>query len=102
VNIFGNRLSDVDHRFKLLIKVRALALFDRYIYVDTSRFLMIRIVPSCVGYRCTATPLSWLPLECVEHRDLYIELSTLLENTARDIFIQNGWQCNLRIGPRSP
>jgi hypothetical protein len=31
-----------------------------------------------------------------------MEVSTRLEDTARDMFIQYGWQRNLRIGPPSP
>ncbi|KAM0849978.1 hypothetical protein ACQ4PT_053384 [Festuca glaucescens] len=52
-----------------------------------------------VIYRCTATLHSWLPLQRVEHRDLFTKVCTRLEDTARDIFSQHGWQRDARLGP---
>jgi hypothetical protein len=52
-----------------------------------------------VVYRCTATLRSWSPLQRVEWRDLFTEVCTRLEDTARDIFSQHGWRCDLRICP---
>jgi hypothetical protein len=39
-----------------------------------------------VIYQCTAMLRSWPSLYRVEHRDLFTEVSTRLEDTARDIF----------------
>ena len=37
-----------------------------------------------VIYSSTATLRSWSPLQRVEHRDLFTEVCTRLEDTARD------------------
>lgn len=102
-NIFGNWLNGVDHRFKLLIRVGAFAFIwslwlcrNDKVFNDKNSSLMQVI------YRCTATLRSWSSLQRVENRDLFMEVSTRLEDTASDIFIQHGWQHNLRIGPPSP
>ena len=50
-----------------------------------------------VIYICTATLRSWSPLQRVEHRDLFMEVSTRLEASAWDFYSQHGWQHNLRI-----
>jgi hypothetical protein len=42
-----------------------------------------------VIYWCTATLRSWLPLQRVEHQELF-KVSSRLEDTARDIFSQHG------------
>ena len=55
-----------------------------------------------VIYRCTATIRSWSPLQRVEYRDLFSEVSFRLEASARDFYSQHGWQHNLRIGPLPP
>jgi hypothetical protein len=52
-----------------------------------------------VIYRCTSTLRLWSPLQRMENRDLFMEVCTLLEATARDIFCPHGWPHNLRIGP---
>jgi hypothetical protein len=54
-----------------------------------------------VTYRCTATLRLWSPLKRVEHHNLFTEGSTRLEDTARDIFSQYGWQRDLQIKPPS-
>ena len=43
----------------------------------------------------------WLALHSVEHRDLFTEVYTRLEDTARDFLSQHGWQYNLLLGPPS-
>jgi hypothetical protein len=49
--------------------------------------------------RCTVTLRLWSPLQRLENRDLFMEVCTRLEATARDIFSPHGWPHNLRIGP---
>jgi hypothetical protein len=44
---------------------------------------------------CFAMLRLWLPLQHVVHRNLFTEVSTRLEDTARDIFFQHGWQRDL-------
>nr|XP_051181420.1 uncharacterized protein LOC127295499 [Lolium perenne] len=50
-----------------------------------------------VIYRCTNTLRLWSSLQRVEHRDLFTEVCSRLEATARDTFSLHGWQHNLRI-----
>jgi hypothetical protein len=44
-----------------------------------------------VIYRCTATLCSWLSLQHLEDRDLFMEVSTQLENSAKEFISQHGW-----------
>jgi hypothetical protein len=39
-----------------------------------------------VIYRCATTLRLWTPLQRAEHHDLFMELSTQLEDTTRNIF----------------
>ena len=101
-NIFGNWLN-VDPRFKLFSRVGAIAVIwslwlckNDKVFNDKNSSLMQVI------YRCTATLRSWSPLQRVEYRDLFMEVSSWLEASARDFFSQRGWQHNLRIGPPPP
>ena len=55
-----------------------------------------------VIYRCTATIRSWAPLQRVEHRDLFREVSARLEVATWEFYSQHGWQHNLRICPPPP
>jgi hypothetical protein len=50
-----------------------------------------------VVYRATALLRSWSPLQRLEDRDLCTEVSTLLENTAKEFISQHGWQHNRRL-----
>jgi hypothetical protein len=52
-----------------------------------------------VIYRCIGTLRLWSPLQRMKNRDLFMEVCTRLEATARDIFSLHGWQHNLRIEP---
>ena len=102
-NIFGNWLNGVDRRFKLLIRVGALAIIwslwlcrNDKVFNDKNSSLMQVI------YRSTATLRLWSPLQRAEHRDLFSEVCTRLETAARDFLSLHGWQHNLRIGPPPP
>jgi hypothetical protein len=50
-----------------------------------------------VIYRCTPMLCSWSPLQRFENRDLFMEVSTRLENMAKDFITQHGWQHSRRI-----
>ena len=52
-----------------------------------------------VIYKCTGTLRLWSSLQRVENRDLFTEVCTRLEATARDTFTQHGWQHDFRIDP---
>lgn len=76
----------MDVRFKRLIRMGAIAIIwslwlcrnDKIFNNTSSSFLQ-------VIYRCTAILRSWVPLQRVEHRDLFTKVSSRLEDAARDI-----------------
>jgi hypothetical protein len=97
-NFFGSWLNGVDRRYKTFIRVGAIAIIwslwlcrNDKIFHDTNS--------SClqVIYRSTALLRSWSLLQKPESRDLFMEVSTRLEDVAKDIFSQHGWRRNLRI-----
>jgi hypothetical protein len=99
-NIFGNWLHDIDLRFRMLIRVGALVVIwslwlcrNDKVFNDKNCSLLQGI------YRCTCILPLWSPLQRVENRDLFTEVCTRLETTARDISPPHGWPHNLRIGP---
>lgn len=97
-NIFGNWLFGIDVKYRILIRVGALAVIwslwlcrnDKVFNNKASSFLQ-------VIYRSTALLRLWTPLQRLEFRDLFAEVCTRLEDTARDIFSRHGWQRDLRI-----
>jgi hypothetical protein len=103
-NVFGNWLHGIDSRFKLLLRVGALAVIwalwlsrNDKIFNDKNCSLLQVI------YRCTGILRLWLPLQRMENRDLFTEVCTRLEDTARDTFSLHGWQHSLRIAaPPTP
>jgi hypothetical protein len=52
-----------------------------------------------VIYRCTALLRLWSPLQRLEDRGLFTEVSTRLKNTAKEFIFQHGWLHNRRIAP---
>jgi hypothetical protein len=102
-NIFGNCLNGIDYKYRILLRVGAMALIwslwlcrnDKVFNNKDSSLLQ-------VIYRCTGTLRIWSQLHRVEVHDLFTEVCTRLEDTARDLFSRHGWQHNLRIGPPSP
>ena len=90
-NIFGNWLNGVDPRFKLLVRVGAIAVIwslwlcrnDKVFNDKNASFMQ-------VIYRCTATIHSWSPLQRVEHRGLFSEVSFRLEASVRDFYSRHG------------
>jgi hypothetical protein len=102
-NIFGNWLNGVEVRFKNLIRVGAIAIIwslwlcrNDKVFNDKNSSLMQVI------HRSTATLRLWSSLQRVEDRDLFMEVSTRLENTAKDFIIQHGWLHSLRIAAPTP
>jgi hypothetical protein len=55
-----------------------------------------------VIYRSTAMLRLWSPLQRLEDRDLFMEVSTRLENSAKEFIIQHGWLHSLRIAAPLP
>jgi hypothetical protein len=51
-----------------------------------------------VIYQCTGTLRIWSHLHRLEDHGLFTEVCMRLEDTARHLFSQHGWQHNLRIG----
>jgi hypothetical protein len=82
-NISSNWLNGAFPRFKLLIRVEAIALFGRFGYVEMIRCLMIKksSLMRVVIYRCTTFLRSWSSLQHMENRDLFTEVSTRLKGT---------------------
>ena len=73
-------------------------LYGRSGYVEMTRFLII--LSSYAGYiqEYSYAPFVVSVATCGGHRDLFMEVCTRLEDTARDFLSQHGWQHNLRIG----
>ena len=99
-NIFGNWLNGVDNRFKILIRVGAIAVIwslwlcrnDKVFNNKMSSILQ-------VIYRCTGLLRSWSCLQRMENRDLFTEVSTRLEDVAKEFITRHGWLHNCRIAP---
>lgn len=91
-NIFGNWLHDIDHRFRTLI-VWSLWLCRNDKVFNDKNCSLLQVI-----YKCTYTLRSWSALHKVVNRDLFMEVCTRLDVTARNTFSQHGWQHNLRIG----
>jgi hypothetical protein len=99
-NIFGNWLHGIDYKYMILLRVGAMALIwslwlcrNDKVFNDKNCSLLQVI------YRCTGTLRVWSQLHRLEDHDLFMGLCTRLEDTARHLFSQHGWQHNLRIGP---
>jgi hypothetical protein len=99
-NIFGNWLHGIDLMFRTLIRVGALAVVwslwlcrNDKIFIDKNSSLL-QVISRCAGILRL-----WSPLEWMDHHDLFTEVCTRLEVTARDTFSLHGWPHNLRIAP---
>jgi hypothetical protein len=99
-NIFGNWLNGVDARFKVLIRVGAIAvLWSLWLcrngkVFDNKNSSLMQVI-----YRCTALLRSWSSLQRLEDRDLFTVVSSRLEETAKDFITQHGWLHSRRILP---
>jgi hypothetical protein len=90
-NVFGNWLHGIDLRFRMLIRVGTIAVIwslwlcrNDKVFEDKNCSLLQVI------YKCTDTLRLWSPLQRLENRDLFTEVCTQLEATARDIFPHMG------------
>jgi hypothetical protein len=86
-NIFGNWLHGIDIRFRMLIRVGALAVIwslwlcrNDKVFNDKN-YSLLQVI-----YRCTSILRLWSPLQRMEHRGLFTEVCTRLEATAGDTF----------------
>jgi hypothetical protein len=98
--ISRNWLHGIDLRFRTLIRVGALAIIwslwlcrNDKVFNDKNCSLLQVI------YRCTRILRLWSPSQRMENHDLFMEVYTWLEATARDTFSLHGWSHNLHIGP---
>jgi hypothetical protein len=99
-NIFGNWLNGVDCRFKTLIRVGAIAvIWSLWLCRNDKVFNNNNSTLMQVLYRCTALLRLWSSLQRLQDRDLFMEVSTRLEGTARELFTRHGWRHSLRIAP---
>jgi hypothetical protein len=97
-HIFGNWLNGVDHRFKILIRVGAIAIiWSLWLCRNDKVFNAANCSFMQVIYRCTALLRSWSPLQRMEDRDLFMEVSTRLEDVAKAFFTRHGWLHTHRI-----
>ena len=97
-NIFGNWLHGIDNKYKNLLRVGAIAIiWSLWLRRNNKVFDDINCSVLQVLYRCTHTLRVWSTLHRAEYRDLFMEVCTRLEDTARDFFTRHGWQHNLRI-----
>ena len=87
-NIFGNWLNGVHSRYKVLIRVGAIAVIwslwlcrNDKVFNDKNSSLMQVI------YRSTALLHSWSSLQRTENQDLFMEVSTRLKDTAKEFII---------------
>jgi hypothetical protein len=97
-NIFGNWLDGIDNRFKKHIRVGAIAfIWSLWLYRNDNVFNDKNSSILQVIYRAIGTLRLWSSLQRLEDRDLFMEVCTCLEATARDTFSQYGWPHSLRI-----
>jgi hypothetical protein len=102
-NIFGNWLNGIDYKYMILLRVGAMALIWSLWLCRNDKVFNNKVLSLLqVIYRCMGTLRIWSQLHRVEVHDLFTEVCTRLEDTARDLFSRHGWQHNLRIGPPSP
>ena len=93
-NVFGNWLFGIDKRFKTIIRVGALAvIWSLWLCRNDKVFNDKKYSLMQVIYR------SWSPLQRIEDRELFTEVSTWLEDTAKDFITRHGWRHDLRIEP---
>jgi hypothetical protein len=82
----------VDKRFKLLIRVRAIAVIwslwlcrNDNVFFNNKSYCLIDVIN-----QCRATVRLWLPLHRLDHHDLFTKVSTRLEDTMINIFSNMG------------
>jgi hypothetical protein len=73
-NIFGNRLHDINHGFRNLIRVECFPLFGHFGYIEMTRCLMINAYLLTFIYWCTGILRSWSYLQRMENHDLFMKV----------------------------
>jgi hypothetical protein len=97
-NIFGNWLYGIDNRDRVHIRVGAIALiWSLWLCRNNMVFDAKMSSPMQVIYHCAHLLREWSTLQKPEHRGLYMEVCSRLEQVAKDVFTQYGWQHRLRI-----
>jgi hypothetical protein len=82
-------VNGMDRRFKILIRFGRLKLFGRYEYVEIRWFSMIKIFSHAGNLFAHNYASFMVSLQRVENGSLFMKVSTRLENTTSDIFIQH-------------
>ena len=99
-NIFGHWLDGITNRFKTLIRVGAYALiWSLWLCRNDLVFNDKNASPLQVIFRCTHSLRMWSMLQRPEYQPLFMMVCTRLEQVAKEVFSQHGWQHNLRIDP---
>ena len=102
-NIFGNWLHGIDNRDRVHIRVGAIALlWSLWLCRNNAVFDAKMSSPMQVIFHCAHLLREWSTLQKPEHRDLYMEVCSRLEQVAKDVFTHHGWQHSLRIEPPPP
>jgi hypothetical protein len=102
-NILGNWLHGIDNRDRVHIRVGAIALIWSLWLCRNNMVFDAKISsPMQVIYQCAHLLREWSTLQKPEHRDLYMEVCSRLEQVAKEIFTQHGWHHRLRIQPPRP
>jgi hypothetical protein len=97
-NIFGNWLQGIDIRDRTHIRVGAIALlWSLWLCRNNLIFDAKTSCPMQVIFHCAHLLREWSALQRVEFRELYTRVCSRLEQVARDIFTQHGWQHSMRI-----
>ena len=75
-NIFGNWLHGIDHKFRTIIRVGAIAIVWSFWLCRNDKVFNDKNVSLLqVIYRCISLLRSWSILQRVEFRDLFMEVS---------------------------
>jgi hypothetical protein len=73
-------------------------IWSLWLYRNDKVFNDKNCTPLQVIYRCTCIFRIWSQLHRLEDLDLFMEVCTRREDTARYLFSLHGWQHNLRTG----
>jgi hypothetical protein len=91
-NVFGNWIHGIDNKFKILLRVGAIALIrslwlcrNDKVFDNKNSSLLQEVI-----YRCTGTLRLLSQLYRMEDHDLFSEVCTRLEDTARHLFSHHG------------
>jgi hypothetical protein len=86
-NVFGNWVHGIDNKFRILLRVGAIALIrSLWLYRNDKVFYNKNYTPLQVIYRCTGTLRLWSQLHRMEDHDLFSEVCTRLEDTGDTCF----------------